>query len=197
MLDSIHHNGYDVIENAIPEHLIKQLYQNCLTAPDKFNSAGIGRQQSLKQDARIRTDKTFWLDSKNQEQTNYLALMDKIRLTINRYFYLGLFDYESHFAKYEIGDFYKKHLDAFKGRSNRVFTTVCYLNTPSKGGELLIYSDSSNHIIEKVIPKAGTLVVFESERFPHEVMPADDVRYSIAGWFRKNNSVSGTIDPSS
>jgi len=197
VLDRIHHDGYGVIDNAIPEDLIKQLYKNCLTHPDKFNSAGIGRLQDFKTDAKIRTDKTFWLDGKNQEQSSYLALMDQIRLTINRYFYLGLFDYESHFAKYEIGDFYKKHVDAFKGRSNRVFTTVCYLNTPTQGGELLIYSDSSNDIIAKVTPKAGTLVVFESERFPHEVMPAADIRYSIAGWFRKNNSVSGAIDPSS
>ena len=123
--------------------------------------------------------------------------MEHIRTSLNRSFYLGLFDYESHFAKYEIGDFYKKHLDAFKGRSNRVFSTVCYLNTPSKGGELLIYAENSNDVIARVSPKAGTLVVFESERFAHEVLAADDVRYSIAGWFRTNNSIAGTLDPSS
>jgi len=39
------------------------------------------------------------------------------------------------------------------------------------------------------------LVMFESERFMHEVLPANDVRYSIAGWFRKNTSISGIIDP--
>lgn len=197
VLDKIHHDGYGVIENAINDDLIEQLHQDCLKHPDKFNPAGIGRQQDFKTDKKIRTDKTFWLDGNNSQQTSYLALMDEIRVTINRNFYLGLFDYESHFAKYEIGDFYKKHLDAFKGRSNRVFTTVCYLNTPTKGGELLIYSDKKNEVIAKVTPKAGTLVVFESERFAHEVLAADDIRYSIAGWFRTNNSISGTIDPSS
>jgi SM-20-related protein len=44
-------------------------------------------------------------------------------------------------------------------------------------------------------PTAGTLVLFESERFVHEVLPAADKRYSIAGWFRKNASISGIIDP--
>ncbi len=50
VLDKIHHDGYGVIENAIPEDLIKQLHQNCLLHPEKFNSAGIGRQQDFKTD---------------------------------------------------------------------------------------------------------------------------------------------------
>jgi SM-20-related protein len=197
VLDKIHSDGYGVIENAIPYDLIKQLHQDCIKHPEKFNPAGIGRQQDFKTDKKIRTDKTFWLDGCNPEQKNFLSLMEHIRTSLNRSFYLGLFDYESHFAKYEIGDFYKKHLDAFKGRSNRVFSTVCYLNTPSKGGELLIYAENSNDVIARVSPKAGTLVVFESERFAHEVLAADDLRYSIAGWFRTNNSIAGTLDPSS
>jgi len=32
------------------------------------------------------------------------------------------------------------------------------------------------------------LVIFLSEEFPHEVLPANTHRYSIAGWFRVNNS---------
>ncbi|SFB77980.1 2OG-Fe(II) oxygenase [Pseudoalteromonas denitrificans] len=197
ILDKIQHQGYGVIENAIPQNLIEQLYQDCLSNQSNFHSAGIGRQQDLKQDNKIRTDKTFWLKNNNQSQQTYLNLMNDIRLAVNRHFYLGLFDYESHFAKYDIGDFYKKHLDAFKGRSNRIFTTVCYLNTPMQGGELLIYSDISDEVIEKISPKAGTLIVFESERFAHEVLPTNDIRYSIAGWFRKNNSVAGIVDPAS
>jgi SM-20-related protein len=29
-------------------------------------------------------------------------------------------------------------------------------------------------------------VTFESERFPHQVLPAEFDRFSIAGWFRKD-----------
>ncbi|MCP4060155.1 MAG: 2OG-Fe(II) oxygenase, partial [Pseudoalteromonas sp.] len=110
-------------------------------------------------------------------------------------FFMGLFDYECHYAKYTQGDFYKKHFDAFKGRSNRVFTTILYLNTPEKGGELVIYKPKSKQIEIIIKPTAGTLVMFESERFAHEVLPAINERYSIAGWFRKNASISGVIDP--
>ena len=76
--------------------------------------------------------------------------MNELRLMVNRQFYLGLFDYECHYAKYEHSDFYKKHLDAFKGRSNRVFSTVSYLNTPAQGGELIIYHQESTEVAARL-----------------------------------------------
>jgi SM-20-related protein len=96
---------------------------------------------------------------------------------------LGLTHHEAHFARYQQGDFYQKHVDAFVGRSSRVLTTVCYLNDVASGGALQIYTETDAPLCQ-VQPKAGTMVLFESARFPHEVLPADTVRYSIAGWFR-------------
>nr|WP_256623917.1 2OG-Fe(II) oxygenase [Moritella viscosa] len=197
ILDNIHKHGYAVIEDALPEGIIEKLLTDCLENQPEFKAAGIGRQQDSQLNTQIRKDKTLWLTGESPAQADFMALMSDLRLEVNRNFFLGLFDYECHYAKYEIGDFYKKHLDAFKGKSNRVFTTVCYLNTPGVGGELLIYAQDSNDVIARVAPKTGTLVVFESERFPHEVLAAKSTRYSIAGWFRMNNSIAGTIDPTS
>ncbi len=197
ILDNIHEQGYAVIEDAFPEGIIEGLLTDCLENQPEFKAAGIGRQQDSQLNAQIRKDKTLWLTGESPAQADFMALMGDLRLEVNRNFFLGLFDYECHYAKYETGDFYKKHLDAFKGKSNRVFTTVCYLNTPAAGGELLIYAQDSDDVIARVAPKAGSLVVFESERFPHEVLAAESARYSIAGWFRMNNSIAGTIDPTS
>jgi SM-20-related protein len=36
----------------------------------------------------------------------------------------------------------------------------------------------------RVAPECGKLVIFLSEDFPHEVLPATQLRQSIAGWFR-------------
>lgn len=186
ILDNIHQQGYAVVEAAMPRALIQALLADCIERQPEFKAAGIGRRQDLQLNDTIRKDKTLWLDANSEVQQDFLTLMDGIRLAVNRHFFIGLFDYECHYAKYDSGDFYKKHLDAFKGRSNRVFSTVCYLNTPSQGGELLLYSEDSAQVLQKVAVKAGTLVLFESERFPHEVLPAKDERYSIAGWFRVN-----------
>ncbi|MFT5162312.1 MAG: SM-20-related protein [Alteromonadaceae bacterium] len=190
MLGNIHQHGFAVLDNALPELLTRQLLNDCITRQAEFTAAGIGRQQDRQLQPAVRNDKTLWLDGHAQAQQGFLQLMNTIRLSVNRHFYMGLFDYECHYASYQKGDFYKKHLDAFKGRSNRVFSTVCYLNTPAQGGELLLYAQGtvqdSVQVLQKISAKAGTLVVFESERFPHEVLTAVDLRYSIAGWFRTN-----------
>lgn len=197
ILDQIAERGYAIVENAIDKESIDALLAQAQSEHSEFVTAKIGRQSQLTEATSIRSDKTKWFNGSSLAERAYLDKMEQLRCLINRHFYLGLFDYECHFARYNKGDFYKKHLDAFKGRSNRVFTTVLYLNTPETGGELGIYCDDKGELIEKIPPRAGTLVCFESERFPHQVFTASDVRYSIAGWFRKNNSISGVVDPSS
>jgi SM-20-related protein len=75
---------------------------------------------------------------------------------------------------------------SFKNSKNRVVTTVYYLNenwSEDDGGELVIY-DEDNNYLTKVTPHANTLIVFLSDKFPHEVLPAKKKRFSIAGWFR-------------
>lgn len=194
-LDHIETHGYAIIENAIDNGLISDLMADCYRINPHFSLAGIGRLNNLQIDNTVRKDKTYWFDGSSNAQLGYQQVMEAVRNTLNRTFFMGLFDYECHYAKYTQGDFYKKHVDAFKGRSNRVFTTVLYLNSPEEGGELVIYKPKSKDIEIVIKPTAGTLVLFESERFVHEVLPAVDNRYSIAGWFRKNASISGIIDP--
>lgn len=122
--------------------------------------------------------------------------MEEIRLAVNRYLYLGLFEYEAHFAKYEQGDFYQKHLDSFRGQENRKLTTVFYLNDTwqeGNGGELVMYDLQDQHL-QTVQPKGGRLVVFLSEQFPHEVLTSHVDRFSIAGWFRINGVRDNMLD---
>ncbi len=195
ILTQIEIKGYAIIENAMDPELTQALLHDCQLNIEQFKPAGIGRQQDTHLNNTVRKDKTLWLTGDSPAQTAYLNLLDALKLQINRHFYMGLFDFECHYAIYNKGDFYKKHLDAFKGKSNRVFSSVFYLNTPDHGGELLIYSQDDTQILSTVTPKSGTLVLFESERFPHEVLPAETERYSIAGWFRKNNSSKHFIDP--
>ena len=159
---------------------------------EEFISAGIGRQADFQLQKDIRADKIHWIDANAAATTEFLSWMDSLREGINRRLFMGLFDYESHFASYPIGAFYKKHVDAFRDKngqrqSNRVLSTVLYLNEnwlPENSGELLIYTEDDNHVIEKVSPVFGRLVIFLSEKFPHEVLPANCERKSIAGWFR-------------
>jgi SM-20-related protein len=47
-----------------------------------------------------------------------------------------------------------------------------------------LYAEDGETLLETVMPAHNRLVLFLSERFPHEVMPTNRPRHSIAGWFR-------------
>lgn len=194
-------DGYIVLPGALPVAMLDGLFSQLKgTDSEDFRRAGIGREQDHQLNRFVRTDMIHWLEHGDAVASDgYLEWTEKLRLGLNRRLFLGLFDYEAHFALYQVGDYYKRHLDAFRGNTNRVVTTVLYLNPewgPGDGGELVIYvAPDSDEVIERVMPSYGTLVVFLSERFPHEVLPAARLRHSIAGWFRVNNTLGAVIDP--
>ena len=178
--------GYSICSNAIPESILKPLVQEAQSQLNCFNRAGIGRQSQHVIDDTIRSDKIRWISEDTEAGSAWLHWTGELKQYLNRRLFLGLNYFESHFAHYGEGNFYKKHRDAFVGQGNRVLSVVTYLNerwSQEDGGQLVIYDDADKEI-ERVLPGSGTLVIFLSEEFPHEVLPAQRERLSIAGWFR-------------
>ena len=183
--DALVNDGYIVITDALDEKLPSVLQNEAENEKD-FKRAGISGAGDLHLDSSRRKDKIHWLTRDGNAQADFLDFADGLKEYLNQELYLGLSYYEPHFAIYEEGDFYETHLDCFKNSKNRVVTTVYYLNEEwgeDDGGELIVY-DEDNNFLAKVKPEANTLIVFMSEKFPHEVLPAKRKRYSIAGWFR-------------
>ena len=186
----------DFFPPALPRGLTDDL--GTAMAETALRRAGVGRgnAQSV---ADIRTDDTLWLDGTGVAQREYLAVMEDLRLALNRTLFLGLFDYESHYAVYAPGGFYRKHRDALHGSRNRVVSCVTYLTpdwTREDEGELVLYDrEDEAREIARILPRAGTLALFLSEDIPHEVLPPRRERRSIAGWFRCNASGRDRIDP--
>lgn len=112
--------------------------------------------------------------------------MESLRIAMNRRLFLGLEDFESHFALYPPGAFYLKHLDRFRDDDRRMVSAVLYLNQawlPEHGGHLRMYLEDRGDY--DVLPTGGCLVVFLSGEIPHEVLPATRDRLSLTGWFRR------------
>jgi len=177
--------GYSIVTQALPLEFNKKLLGLCSDTSGFVQAAIVGASNALV-DSKRRSSAIRWLDEDMFVQSEFLGFARGLQLYLNRHLYLGLSYYESHFAIYKEGDFYEKHLDALKYSKNRVVTTVYYLDEAwgqSDGGELLIY-DETQSLLQRVTPESGTLVVFLSERFPHEVLPTKRERHSIAGWFR-------------
>ncbi|TDO99783.1 SM-20-related protein [Marinomonas balearica] len=203
-LDEIVHNirlrGWCVLDEFFKSELIEELIQEAKTLnPETMKQAGIGRSSDHQVSLNARGDRIQWIEPDTPATKQFLEVMEQLRLELNRKLILGLWDYEAHFARYEEGAFYEKHLDSFIGKSNRLLSTVLYLNYDwevPNGGEFVLYDEEDNNAeIGRYLPKKGRFAIFLSEAFPHEVKPAKRTRHSIAGWFRINNTTGTQLDP--
>lgn len=202
--DDIQAKGWSVIPNALPIELSAALLAQ-LRTPDteRFAPAGVGRSTDHVLNPFARRDEICWIEGRTEAEQDWLSWTNRLRLHLNKRLFLGLFSFESNFAHYRPGAFYRKHVDAFKNQpfkdgTNRVLSVVAYFNPgwlPEDGGELVMYDESGSESMLSVTPSFGTLVVFLSENVPHEVKPARRDRFSIAGWYRVNGSINRQIDP--
>lgn len=156
----------------------------------EFKKAGIGTGNDLQIDRSIRGDHIKWIE-RHDAKPNTRVFLDRVDLlmhALNRVCFLGLKDYETHFAFYPEGTCYKRHLDQFKVSDHRRISFVLYLNTAwqqGDGGELRLYIPNENGDGETAVdvqPTAGRLAVFRSDIIEHEVLRANKERYSITGW---------------
>ena len=158
-----------------------------------FKSAKIGLKVHAHNNDRIRTDEIYWLDNESDEPAinAYLKKTNSIINILNQSLFLGLFEFETHFAAYPTGAFYKKHVDQFATTKTRKISCVYYLNQDWRqefGGELKLYN-KEEQLIQSVIPQGNRFICFNSE-LPHEVCMTHQPRYSITGWM-KTRTISG------
>lgn len=154
-------------------------------------TAGIGNSDNLIHNTSIRSDTIYWLDRKhnNTSETDFLNLIEDFIRYLNISCYAGITSCEFHFSLYEIGSFYKKHLDQFQNNSNRKYSMVSYLNEDwqeSDGGQLLIHHEG-NHPNQSISPMQGKTVFFKSDELPHEVLVTQERRMSVTGWLKSSN----------
>ncbi|MFI8480243.1 2OG-Fe(II) oxygenase [Pseudomonas sp. NPDC078700] len=189
IVDDLAEQGWSLQPGFITQCLTLELAQECRkrAAQGALVPASIGRGQGQAVQEGIRGDHIQWLEpGQSPACDQYLSTLDALRSVINQGLYLGLEDYESHFALYPPGAFYKKHLDRFRDDDRRAVSVVLYLNPDwqaEEGGELRLHLPDGQ--VRDVPPQAATLVVFLSADMPHEVLPAQRERLSLTGWFRR------------
>eukprot|EP00536_Pseudo-nitzschia_multiseries_P016604 jgi/Psemu1/221836/e_gw1.1162.16.1 len=109
------------------------------------------------------------------------------------------------YAYYPGGGFYRRHRDAIPGSASvlREYSLLLYLNEDSydpdtDGGQLRIHFDSGGDFLpageaplfQDVDARGGTLVLFESDKFPHEVLDTTRERFAVVGWYNRPVSSS-------
>lgn len=151
-----------------------------------FHRAGVGQGRHLQSQNSVRRDEIFWLDRglDNPIQELLWQKMDLLKRAFNRTLFLGLLNFEGHYAAYPEGGFYKRHRDCFRDDSDRMVSLVLYLNRDWKshdGGRLRIFSEHSHTDVD---PVGGTMVCFMSRESEHEVLLSHEKRFSFTGWFK-------------
>ncbi|CAN5434829.1 2OG-Fe(II) oxygenase [soil metagenome] len=193
IIDEILADGYGMMDNFLAPDEVTVLAERLhdRRAMGQFRAAGIGNRNVVVENA-IRGDEILWLDKATAipAELTFLQRIHEFVDYVNQTCYLGLREYEFHYAVYPTGTFYKRHLDQFRSDSRRKLSVICYLNTnwrETDGGQLALYLPDPDKTGEQQIaiaPLGGRLVCFESARLEHEVLPATRERLSVTGWLK-------------
>ena len=96
---------------------------------------------------------------------------------------------ECTFVVYPAGGYYQRHIDSLDGEpgsGRRALSFICYLNAPGAwaardGGALRV--EECGAPPREILPEGGSLVLFDSKRVWHEVLPTRRERACLVGWF--------------
>ncbi len=206
LANKVSEDGFGVMDNFVSRANISALANevNKLKDTGRMQESGTGRVHNIINN-QFRGDIIYWLDELDASipQQAYFKEMEILRSSLNQHLYLGLFALESHLALYAKGTGYKKHIDRFKVNSKshainqplRQISCILYLNQDwlvESGGQLRLYLNKANGTqltssidVQSldISPLGGRLVVFLSDTFYHEVLPATQDRMSLTGWF--------------
>jgi SM-20-related protein len=172
------------LSTELAQHLKDNL--NLLYKRKAMQHAGLGNEVNVDHDKLYRSDMIYWLDREHNDQyeNEFFDLMDSFVLYLNQTCYTGITGYEFHYALYEEGSFYKKHVDQFRNNESRQYSMIMYLNenwAAADGGELCIHH--TGHQL-RISPINGKSVFFKSREIEHEVLLTRKPRMSITGWLK-------------
>ena len=187
--NDIERDGYSITHGLFSESVLDTLriYAESGVGRGKYKSAGIGSASQYQIQERIRGDQIWWLDREEGSFIEKVFLQfERLKDDLNQSLYLGLFDFECHLAQYKSGSAYERHYDRPLASKRRKLTVTLYLNkgwSSNDGGNLRLYLNSGLEQFIDIVPRFGTLVVFLSELFAHEVLTCNRDRLSLTGWF--------------
>ncbi|HMQ05789.1 MAG TPA: 2OG-Fe(II) oxygenase [Saprospiraceae bacterium] len=184
-------NGFAIQKDFIPAEILNGLLSNLLQGIENqsFKNAGTGNIVNHAIHHDIRKDNIMWLeeDTGNEPERMFHNTIWDFAGYMNSTCFTGIKYLEFHYACYEAGAFYKRHLDRFKNDDARIFSIITYLNKDWNelfGGQLILYLPDGER---RINPEFGISVFLKSDQIEHEVIHSTHQRYSITGWFKTVN----------
>jgi SM-20-related protein len=139
-------------------------------------------------------------------RTTLYTILDTVRVDLQQQLHTPLDRSltELLYAYYPQGGFYRRHRDAVTKSASvlRTYSLLLYLNrdwnTKVDRGALRLHFDSGGDerpateepSYRDIEPLGGTLVLFESDKIPHEVLDTNKERMVVVGWYNRPVSVT-------
>lgn len=191
LVDGLADRGCGIADAIFPAEIIQGLRRNLADyyERDQMHPAGVGKKFDYQRNAEVRGDVIRWLekDSKDPSERYFLDTVTAFGQHVNATCFTSINDLEFHYAYYQEGSFFKRHIDQFRSDRGRVLSFVLYLNEnwkESEGGKLSLYLPEGEL---SLYPEEGRVVTFRSDQVEHEVHPSiGRGRMSIAGWLKKS-----------
>ncbi|MCF8449890.1 MAG: 2OG-Fe(II) oxygenase [Taibaiella sp.] len=189
LIESFITNKIGISEVFLTDKLATALQQNLLrlNRDSRLINANIGNAIIKDKSQKIRGDKTCWLDnkSKNDAEIEFLDIVRQFMVHLNKTCFTGINACEFHYALYEEGTSYNRHIDQLRNNYNRKFSMISYLNDnweESNGGQLIIHNTEE---AQQILPNIRKTIFFQSDVIEHEVAVANRPRMSITGWLKR------------
>ena len=217
-LEDLREQGYVIIDDFLSsETWMDALRDDVMNLREKkkFKIAKIGQDSTNTLNEEIRVAETCFIgrekpelqNAHNQARERLYDVLETLRVDLEGAGQTSLDPNLSEFlyAYYPTGGFYRRHRDAVKGSASylREYSILLYLNEESydpdiDGGRLRVHFDSGGDFLpageaplfQDVDAYGGTLVIFESDRFPHEVLDTVAERFAVVGWYNRPMTLS-------
>ena len=209
-------HGFVVVDGFAPASTVSALNKDIasLHTDGRFAVAGVGEASTNRVDNTVRICEQCFVyprgkqrgfgDAGSREQLYGIVEGLREELHADGGIPLDGLLTEGLLAYYPNGGYYKRHVDAAPGTASelRAWSYLLYLNDgwqEADGGKLRIFTDGGGEeappgapaSFVDVSPRAGTLVLFDSSRVPHEVLETSSPRRALVGWYSRQLEGSG------
>lgn len=218
-LRDLKEHKYVVVENFLPEPMREELRRDVRNLRDrhKFRVARIGQDSTNTLNENIRVAETVFLgksklnDEPNRHRDALYEILDTVRNDLASDLQTPLDGglTELLYAYYPRGGFYRRHRDALPGSAStlRKYSLLLYINDENwncqvDGGALRMHFDSGGDELpdheqanyRDINPTGGTLVLFQSDAIPHEVIDTQKERMAVIGWYNRPVMATDVVD---
>ena len=198
-------DGMVVIQNVLSPSELMGANQSARHLSALMDTSNHENEEDIRQDHILSIRESDPLDH-GDDITHCIKLLRGVPYILNRWGYTrshpSFVPQQCQLSRYlPDGSIYVRHLDRCNSTlsetgllgwlrasdyRHRVVTAILYLNSPQwdSGGELRCFDkEDENESFRDVNPSGGTLILFDSSKVEHQVLPSSNDRYALTCWF--------------